>query len=162
MSLLHRGHPMVVAPRTHHLGPCNMLPAQLPSACCTSGIEPGIHLADTCRSLYKRSSRSALFARDEGCAALRSPSGATIRHSAPVLLIGAEVLPGKLAVKGLPRVAGTRPQGAPLRVSFLGERMPGAWRTARPGARAARSSWLRNGGDRRPAGAGRCRPTVGQ
>jgi hypothetical protein len=33
--------------------------------------------------------------------------------SFPVLLIGAEVLPGKISVKGLPREAGTRRQVRP-------------------------------------------------
>jgi hypothetical protein len=48
----------------------------------------------------------------------------------PVLLIGAEALPGKISVKGLRREAGTRRRRA-LMVIFHGERLPGDRRTAR-------------------------------
>jgi hypothetical protein len=69
-----------------------------------------------------------------GCPARRKARSATdkLLGFSPVLLIGAEVLPGKISVKGLRRLR-RRAFGAPLMVIFRGKRMPGARRTARPG-----------------------------
>lgn len=58
--------------------------------------------------------------------------------SSPVLLIGAEFLPGKISVKGLPAKRGDAPPGAPLMVIFRGARLPGDRRTAWLSARARR------------------------
>ena len=75
--------------------------------------------------------------------------------SSPVLLIGAWFFRGR-SHSGVARSAiapATRAQRAPLNVILRGERMPGAWRTARP-ARAGAVIGERWGVGRLPAGAG--------
>jgi hypothetical protein len=58
-----------------------------------------------------------------------------VPESSPVLLIGAEVLPGKISVKVAPAAQRGR---TTLMVIFHGERLPGDRRTARLSVRARR------------------------
>ena len=67
-----------------------------------------------------------------------------------------QVLPGKITAQGwalAPIALATRPQGAPFTVILGGERMPGAWRTARPALAGAVIAGA-YGGDRLPCGCG--------
>ncbi len=82
-----------------------------------------------------RSSRLPHDARIDGLPVVCPITGLLV---SPVLLIGAEVLPGKISVSRVCAAKRGRAAGAPLMLIIRGERLPGDRRTARLPVRARR------------------------